>query len=116
MNMGAIIKDLRKDNNMTQEELGSRLDPPVNRQAVNKWETGRVENIKRSHIEQMAFIFNVKPSFLMGYEDSDETMQLAEELRRSPGMRMMFDAAKGCTEEDMRKVAAMIKAFKGDDE
>ena len=36
--MGQIIKDLRKKNGFTQEELAARLN--VVRQTVSKWEKG----------------------------------------------------------------------------
>ena len=52
-------------NNKTREELGNMLVPKVNRQAVNNWEHGRVKTIKRSHIQQMAEIFDVSPVELM---------------------------------------------------
>lgn len=65
MTMGEYIKKLRKEHDLTQDELGQKLNPPVNRAAINKWETGQVENIKRTHIEQMSKIFGVKPSELM---------------------------------------------------
>ena len=52
MTMGEYIKYLREGGNVygkkwTQEELGQEFTPPVNRAAVNKWETNRVENIKK---------------------------------------------------------------------
>ena len=65
MEMGGYIKQLRTDMGLTQEELGNMLVPKVNRQAVNNWEHGRVENIRRSHIAQMAQIFDVSPVDLM---------------------------------------------------
>lgn len=65
MTMGAYIRQLRRQKDMTQEELGQKLDPPVNRAAVNKWESDQVTNIKRRHIEQMAKMFDVTPSELM---------------------------------------------------
>lgn len=77
MRMGLYIKHLREQIKLTQEELGKMLDPPVNKAAVNKWETGRVENIKRTHIIQLSNIFNVKPEELMCF---DEKM-LAEEVK-----------------------------------
>ena len=49
MTMGTYIKQLREGMGISQEELGKSLNPPVNRAAVNKWETGQVENIKRTH-------------------------------------------------------------------
>ena len=70
MNMGDYIKELRKKTNLSQEELGKLLNPPINRAAINKWEKGRVENIKRSYVEQLALIFGVAPSQLMCFEDN----------------------------------------------
>ena len=69
MIVGLYIKTLRKQAELTQEELGKMLNPPVNKAAVNKWESGRVINIKRSHILQMAKIFNVDPVDLMCFDE-----------------------------------------------
>lgn len=77
MTMGEYIKQLRKNHDLTQEELGQRLKPPVNRAAINKWETGQVENIKRSYIEQMSKIFNVRPCELMCF---DIEQQISEDV------------------------------------
>ncbi|MDO4608678.1 MAG: S24 family peptidase [Clostridia bacterium] len=57
MNTGEYIKKLRKEFNITQEELGKRLG--VKRAAVNKWEIGTVKNIKKVHLKKMSEIFNV---------------------------------------------------------
>ena len=90
--MGLYIKHLREQIKLTQEELGKMLDPPVNKAAVNKWETGRVENIKRTHIIQLSNIFNVKPEELMCF---DEKM-LAEEVKTIELVKKHFgeDAVK----------------------
>ena len=69
MTMGEYIRELRLQAELTQEELGQKLNPPVNRAAVNKWETNQVENIKRTHIEQMSKMFHVRPSVLMCFSD-----------------------------------------------
>jgi hypothetical protein len=44
------------------------LSPPVNRAAVQKWESGLVQDIKKTYIEQMARIFDVRPSDLMCFD------------------------------------------------
>lgn len=67
MKMGDIIRDLRIKSGMTQEELGAVLG--VQKSAIRKYESGLVENIPRSSIQKMAVLFNVKPSYLMGWED-----------------------------------------------
>ena len=70
MTMGTYIKQLREEMGISQEELGKSLNPPVNRAAVNKWETGQVENIKRTHIQQLAKKFGVSPCELMCFDSA----------------------------------------------
>lgn len=66
--MGSLIKELRVKNNLTQDELADKLG--VQKSAVSKWERGAVQNIKKDLIEEMAKIFNVRPSYLMGWDTS----------------------------------------------
>ena len=68
--MGDRIRIKRLENRMSMEELGQRLG--VKRAAVNKWEDGTVENIRRSYIETMARLFDVSPSWLMGFDDAQD--------------------------------------------
>lgn len=84
--MGEYIKKLRSGQNVygrkwSQEELGSALKPPVNRAAVNKWESGQVENIKRNHIQQLANLFGVTPCELMRFDDQIDSSKLSEEVK-----------------------------------
>lgn len=67
--MGQRIHDKRKELKLTQEELGRKLDPPVKRQAICKWELGETGEIKRSYIAQLAHIFDCDPVWLMGLEN-----------------------------------------------
>ena len=67
--MGEYIKVLRESNGMSQEELGRRLNPPIYRSAVAKWEKNQVENIKRSYILQLALIFDVSPARIMCFDE-----------------------------------------------
>lgn len=64
--MGNIIKKLRTDKGITQEQLAEILG--VSRSAVVKYELGIVDNMKRSTIQKLAEYFNVKPSYVMGLE------------------------------------------------
>lgn len=78
MNTGDIIKELRKKNNLTQEELGTKLG--IKKSAIRKYEKGEVENIKKSNIIKLAKIFNVTPSYLMGWEDDSEDNEKVETI------------------------------------
>ncbi|MGV0031007.1 S24 family peptidase [Latilactobacillus curvatus] len=66
--MGERIKHLRLSNGFTQEELGNRIG--LKRAAINKYEKGNVENMKRSTIEKLSSLFNVTPSYLMALDDN----------------------------------------------
>jgi repressor LexA len=68
MTMAENIRRLRIQYGMTQEELGNHLG--VQKSAIRKYESGMVENIPRTSIQKMAELFNVRPSYLMGFEDN----------------------------------------------
>lgn len=63
---GEVIKRKRKEKGLTQEELGKMLG--VNRAAVNKWETGRVQNIKRSKLLLLSQILDISITELVSAE------------------------------------------------
>lgn len=78
MDMAQRIKKLRKQNNLTQEELASKLG--LQKSAIAKYENGRVENMKRSIIQEMSRIFNVSPIYLLGWEEQEELSNKEEKL------------------------------------
>lgn len=72
---GDRIKELRLKNNLTQEELGNKLG--VKKAAINKYELGVVENIKRKTLLDLAEALNTSPNYLMGWEDSSSSDTLS---------------------------------------
>lgn len=73
MTMGDKIKECRKQKELSQEQLGAMLKPQVNKAAINKWEKGTVENIKRTHIQQMVKIFGISPCELMAWGNDEQS-------------------------------------------
>ena len=67
MTTGEMIRKLRLSQNMTLEELGTKMG--VGKSTVRKWEIGMVQNLKRSHIEKLAEIFNCSPIYILGYDE-----------------------------------------------
>lgn len=67
MDAGDVIKKLRIEHNLTQEQLGEKLG--VQKSAIAKYENGRVENLKRSTIQKMAELFDVSPLLFLGLDD-----------------------------------------------
>lgn len=74
MNTGEIIKSLRKEKGLTQEQLGNIIG--VQKSAIAKYECGRVENLKRASIEKLASYFGVSPSYLLGIEEDTTPVTL----------------------------------------
>ena len=84
MTMGDRIKTLRLEKGMTQEELGQVIG--VQKSAIRKYESGHVENIKRSAIEKLAATFGVSPGYLMFGDrvSSENTPEIAAETVTFP--------------------------------
>lgn len=114
MKMGDRIRELRILNSLTQEELAERLG--LQKSAIAKYENGRVENIKRSVIKQMADIFKVTPSYVMGLEQepkhyylNDETREIAQEIFENKDMRILFDVARKTEPNHLKAYAEFLR-------
>lgn len=83
--MGERIKQCRLEKDLTMEELAEKVD--VKKSAVNKWEKGLVQNLKRSTILKLAKLFEVSPNWLMGWEPVTTAVQSDQELLN----RLHFD-------------------------
>ena len=66
MNIGDRIRQLRIMCELTQEEVGKRLD--VSKATINRYETGEID-IKRTTAIKLGEVFNVSPSYIMGWTD-----------------------------------------------
>ena len=87
MEIGERIKQLRKENDMTLEEVATRIG--VSRATVLKYETGSITNIPTERIHQLANLFKVTRPYLMGWTDvrnenpSENLDRVAEKLRET---------------------------------
>ena len=68
---GDRIRQLRKQNGLTQTELGKIVG--VQTSAIAKYERGEIVNLKRVTISKLANYFGVKPTYLMGMEDDPKS-------------------------------------------
>jgi transcriptional regulator with XRE-family HTH domain len=72
---------------MSQEELGRRVG--VQRAAINKYEKGTVENIPLKTIEKIADVFEVSPTYIVGWNESN-TNPLAAEVKVLQGVKAFY--------------------------
>lgn len=63
LHTGTKIKELRKQNGWTQEELGEKLG--VKKAAIQKYEKGEIVNLKLATIKKLCEIFDVPPGRLI---------------------------------------------------
>lgn len=84
--IGEKIKNLRLLADMSQEELGNRVG--VQRAAINKYEKGSVTNIPLSTIEKMAQVFDVSPTYIVGWGDGGNP--LAMEVKVLQGVKRFY--------------------------
>ena len=67
MTIGEKIKQARLAKGYTQEELGNLVG--VKKAAINKYESGIVQNLKRSMIAKLADALDIDPVSLIGFDD-----------------------------------------------
>ena len=72
--IGAQIAKLRKENNITQEELAKNLD--VSAQAVSKWENGGAPDVEM--LPRIADYFGVSIDCLFGRKKAKEETNFAQ--------------------------------------
>jgi predicted transcriptional regulator len=105
MNMGDLIRKYRLELGLSQQELGQRLEPKVQNSCVAKWEKGRVDNIKRSHIKQMAEMFGISPVELLCFDDTPVSILV------SPTDAQLLSAFRSLDELDKGQVLGVVKAL-----
>lgn len=86
---GTRIKELRLLAGMSQEELGKRVG--VQRAAINKYEVGSVTNIPIATIEKMAAIFDVSPTYIVGWNETSSS-PLSAEVKVLQGVKLFYGA------------------------
>ena len=80
--VGQRIKRLRKERKWTQEMLGAKLG--VKKAAIQKYESGRVVNLKQETIKKLTDLFEVPPTTFLDCSDWDkyaEDVNLAEQVK-----------------------------------
>ena len=79
MSVGAMIKRLRMEKGMTQSELGEVLG--VKKAAVQKYESGQVQNLKQDTIRKLCEVFDKNPAvFIYDSETLKKELNLLESI------------------------------------
>ena len=95
-------------------------DTGLSTATLSDWKNGKSVP-KRDKIEKICEYFNVSPSYF--YEDADdgnndkyylndETAEMAQALFENHDLRVLFDAAKDASPEDLKTTYDMLMALK----
>jgi Predicted transcriptional regulators len=112
MTIAEKIKTLRKQAKLTQTELGEMLG--VQKNAVSKWECGRVTDIPAGKIKAMAQIFQVPPSYLIDDEVKNTPVAVPQGSIRDEDIKFaLFGGEQDVTDEmyeEVKQFAAFVRA------
>ena len=119
MKVNEIISRRRKELGLTLEEVAIKVG--VSRSTVKKWETGSIKNMRRDKMALLAEALKISPMDLLedeptntsdGYYDDPEMVAHAEALRTDPARRILFDATKNLSKDDVDIVLNLINGLK----
>ena len=105
MTTGQIIKQLREERDMTQEQLAEKMGYS-HKSSINKIETGK-SDLPQSKLVEFAKVFGVSPCDLLGYEP-DEQMKEWETLYNSNHALQKETALLKCVKDLYGKEAVKI--------
>ena len=86
------IKQLRLQKGLSQEALGSKIG--VKKAAINKYEAGRVVNIKRTTLKSLAKALDVTPADLLDDEASTSVPDHADALFMDPAEKRLVEICR----------------------
>lgn len=124
--IGSRIRNRREELGMSQDEL-ARKAGYKSRSSINKIEVdGR--GLPQDKLVAIAKALRVSPAYLMGWEDENgneledkktyyldpEAAALAEEIYNSEELRILFDATRNISKEDLQFIIRMVEGLKKD--
>ena len=107
MDIGKLIKDARLAKGMTQEELGNLVG--VQKSAIAKYENGRVVNIKRSTLQRLAKVLDLKGSDLIIESNLNEAASLSAMVLSDSDLREVIELYITLTPEDKKTYKSLLE-------
>ena len=117
--IGKRIKNRRESLEMSQDALAKKLGY-TSRSTVNKIDNG-VNSLRQTKIAAIAKALETTPAELMGWSEEEQTdpyytdektRETAQAIFENEELRMLFDAAKDASVEDLQTVHQMLLALK----
>lgn len=113
MTLNERIVELCKIQGISQSELERRVG--IAKGSVTKWKS---QEPKFSSLEKIAEFLGVSTDYLLYGKESDnyylnnETKEIAQEIFENKELRLLFDASRDATPEDLKTIHEMLLALK----
>ena len=115
VNIGKLIHDRRIELGMTMKELGEKCD--VSEATISRYESGNIKNMRRDVVAALAKALQINPKVLMDWHDDDEpgyyvdpeTARLAQAAANDPDMKLLLDAKRDLSPEDMKMIIDLAR-------
>lgn len=126
MTLGEKLRAVRKEAGLTIEELATafndRFDLRANKGMISKWENNLVEP-SSPYIASYAKLFGLDlndllnlPSAGADYYNDPTVAALADMLKENPRYRVLFEASKDLSPQEVEFVIKMVKTMSKNDE
>ncbi len=109
MSLSKKIYELRKANNLSQEQLAEKVN--VSRQSISKWESGEtIPEIER--VIELSKIFNVSTDYLLLSSEVEDLTNRTEQLeKKQEDLKMEVQQQQIKTERILRSLYVYAIAF-----
>lgn len=122
MEVKDFLKNRRLELGLTIKQIADAVG--VSEGTVSRWESGKINNMKRDKIYALSKVLSIDPLTIMGRDDDEklqqekyyldpETARRAQKLFDDPYIHALFDAAKNSKPEDLQMAADLLKRLKG---
>jgi len=121
------LKELRKEKNLTQEELAKILG--ISRSTIAGYETERKEPDYET-LKKIADFFNVSTDYLLGrtdiynpadeiteaVSDDPELLEFWNSLKEREDLKLLFKQTKKLSPKDIKQIIRIIKAIEDEED
>lgn len=109
------LRELRQNKGLSQSQLADALN--ISKSAISMYELGKREPDLET-LEGIADFFNVDINYLIGKEDGSmyyldpDAAEIAQEVQQRPELKILFDASRKVSADDLELVINMIDRLK----
>ena len=118
-----VFKYLRIQSGLTQQEMADKLK--ISRSSIGMYENGEREP-SFELLENIADYFNVDMNYLLGKKElsenipqgyylNDDAREMAQFMFENPEYKVLFDASRKVSKDDIDMVKALLDKFRSND-